>query len=147
MVFTVIPSLSLKRRSVFSDGLSYPISRRGEMLAIMPPFYIRIQKNHMNSSRFNQTGPKIGLSVRLAETQAEIEAAQRLRYRVFAEELGADIPNTDGRDIDPYDEHCHHLLAFDDATGEVIGCYRLITEETAKKVGGWYSEHEFDLSL
>ena len=90
----------------------------------------------MNSSRFNQTGPKIGLSVRLAETQAEIEAAQRLRYRVFAEELGADIPNTDGRDIDPYDEHCHHLLAFDDATGEVIGCYRLITEETAKKVGG-----------
>lgn len=38
------------------------------------------------------------------------------------------------------------LLAFDDATGEVIGCYRLITEETAK-VGGWYSEHEFDLSL
>ena len=89
----------------------------------------------MNSSRFNSTGPKIGLSVRLAETQAEIEAAQRLRYRVFAEELGADIPNTDGRDIDPYDEHCHHLLAFDDATGEVIGCYRLITEETAKKVG------------
>ena len=112
----------------------------------MPPFHIRIQKNHMNSSRFNQTGPKIGLSVRLAETQAEIEAAQRLRYRVFAEELGADIPNTDGRDIDPYDEHCHHLLAFDDATGEVIGCYRLITEETAQKVGGWYSEHEFDLS-
>ena len=87
------------------------------MLAIMPPFHIRIQTNHMNSSRFNQTGPKIGLSVRLAETQAEIEAAQRLRYRVFAEELGADIPNTDGRDIDPYDEHCHHLLAFDDATG------------------------------
>ena len=75
MVFTVIPSLSLKRRSVFSDGLSYPISRLGEMLAIMPPFHIWIQTNHMNSSRFNSTGPKIGLSVRLAETQAEIEAA------------------------------------------------------------------------
>ena len=37
----------------------------------------------MSPSRFNQTGPKIGLSVRLAETQAEIEAAQRLRYQVF----------------------------------------------------------------
>lgn len=92
----------------------------------------------MSPSRFNQTGPKIGLSVRLAETQAEIEAAQRLRYQVFAQELGAEIESDDGRDVDPYDEHCHHLLAFDDATGEVIGCYRLITEETAKKVGGWY---------
>ncbi len=37
----------------------------------------------MSQSRFNQTGPKIGLSVRLAETQAEIEAAQRLRYQVL----------------------------------------------------------------
>lgn len=101
--------------------------------------------NIMSPSRFNQTGPKIGLSVRLAETQAEIDAAQRLRYQVFAQELGAEIESDDGRDVDPYDEHCHHLLAFDDATGEVIGCYRLITEETAKKVGGWYSEHEFDL--
>ena len=45
----------------------------------------------MAQSRFNQTGPKIGLSVRLAETQAEIEAAQRLRYQVFAQELGAEI--------------------------------------------------------
>ena len=40
----------------------------------------------MSQSRFNQTGPKIGLSVRLAETQAEIEAAQRLRYQVFAQQ-------------------------------------------------------------
>ena len=45
----------------------------------------------MSSSRFNQTGPKIGLSVRLAETQTEIETAQRLRYQVFAQELGAEI--------------------------------------------------------
>ena len=43
----------------------------------------------MSQSRFNQTGPKIGLSVRLAETQEEIEAAQRLRYRVFYEEMSA----------------------------------------------------------
>ena len=55
----------------------------------------------MSPSRFNQTGPKIGLSVRLAETQAEIEAAQRLRYQVFAQELGAEIESNDGRDVDP----------------------------------------------
>lgn len=99
-----------------------------------------------HKSRFNTTGPKIGLSVRLAENQQEIEAAQRLRYQVFAEELGADIQSGNGLDIDEYDEHCHHLLAFDDATGEVVGCYRLITAESAQAVGSWYSEHEFDLS-
>ncbi|QEY24060.1 GNAT family N-acetyltransferase [Neisseria animalis] len=98
------------------------------------------------SARFNTNGPKIGLSVRLAETPQEIEAAQRLRYRVFAEELGADIQSEDGRDTDRYDEHCSHLLAFDEATGEIIGCYRLLTAEGAQKVGGWYSAGEFDLS-
>lgn len=101
----------------------------------------------MSPSRFNQTGPKIGLSVRLAETQAEIEAAQRLRYQVFAQELGAEIESNDGRDVDPYDEYCHHLLAFDDATGEVIGCYRLITEETAKKSAAGTASMNSTLSL
>lgn len=98
------------------------------------------------TSRFNTTGPKIGLSVRLAENQQEIEAAQRLRYQVFVGELGADIQSSNGLDTDEYDQHCHHLLAFDEATGEVVGCYRLITEEAARAVGSWYSEHEFDLS-
>ncbi|STZ77415.1 GNAT family N-acetyltransferase [Bergeriella denitrificans] len=97
-------------------------------------------------ARFNTDGPKIGLSVRLAETPAEIEAAQRLRYRVFAEELGADIKSEDGRDTDRYDAHCNHLLAFDEATGEIVGCYRLLTAEGAAKVGSWYSASEFDLS-
>lgn len=99
-----------------------------------------------DNRKFNETGPKIGLSVRLAETRQEIEAAQRLRYQVFAEEMGAEIEAVDGRDADAYDEHCRHLLAFNDATGEVIGCYRLITEEGARAVGSWYSEHEFDLA-
>lgn len=97
-------------------------------------------------NKFNQTGPKIGLSVRIAETQQEIEAAQRLRYQIFGLEKGADIQAVDGRDIDRYDAHCQHLLAFNDATGEVIGCYRLLTEPGAKAAGSWYSAAEFDLS-
>ncbi|ASK26624.1 GNAT family N-acetyltransferase [Neisseria chenwenguii] len=98
------------------------------------------------AATFNQSTPRIGLSVRLAETDAEIRAAQRLRYQVFAEELGADIYNEEGIDADELDAHCHHLLAFDDATGEVIGCYRLITEEAVRAAGSWYSAHEFDLT-
>ncbi|WP_373740996.1 GNAT family N-acetyltransferase [Neisseria sp.] len=89
---------------------------------------------------------KVGLSVRLAETQAEIEEAQRLRYQVFAEEQGAEIESDNGLDVDEYDQYCRHLLAFDEATQEVVGCYRLITKDVAEKIGSWYSEHEFDLS-
>lgn len=87
-----------------------------------------------------------GVCVRLARTPAEIEAAQRLRYQVFALEKGADIPNVDGKDIDRYDPYCRHLLAFEPHTQEVVGCYRLLTWEGAQQLGGWYSESEFDLS-
>lgn len=100
----------------------------------------------MEQNRFNQTSPSIGISVCLAESPEEIRAAQRLRYQVFAQELGADIQNEDGLDIDTYDAHCRHLLAFDTGTGEVIGCYRLLTAEGAAAVGAWYSASEFDLS-
>ncbi|WP_274584652.1 GNAT family N-acyltransferase [Neisseria leonii] len=95
---------------------------------------------------FNTAQPQIGFKVRLAETPEEVAAAQQLRYRVFAQELGADIQGSDGRDIDRYDEYCDHLLAFDEATGRVVGCYRLLTAAGARAVGSWYSESEFDLS-
>ncbi len=86
------------------------------------------------------------LSVRLAADPQEIQAAQRLRYRVFAEEMGVALPDNNGLDIDHYDAHCRHLLAFNDDSGEVIGCYRLLTESGAQAAGGWYSATEFDLT-
>ena len=54
-------------------------------------------------------------SVGLAQSADEIEAAQRLRYRVFAEELGARL-NTrkTGVDIDFYDAYCEHLVVRDE---------------------------------
>lgn len=93
----------------------------------------------------NPSAP-VGVYVRIAQTPQEIEAAQRLRYQVFALEKGADIVGVDGKDIDHYDPHCRHLLAFDQQSHEVVGCYRLLTWEGAQKLGGWYSESEFDLS-
>lgn len=85
--------------------------------------------------------------VRLAMSQAEIAAAQRLRYRVFFEEMGAHPcarAKQSGRDEDAYDAVCDHLLAI--AGGEVVGTYRLIHQDAAARVGGFYSAAEFDLS-
>ncbi|HIJ39351.1 MAG TPA: GNAT family N-acetyltransferase [Rhodospirillaceae bacterium] len=93
-----------------------------------------------------------GLTVRLAVTRAEIEAAQRLRYRVFYEEMGAQ-PSADmaatKRDFDDFDDICDHLLVLDQRLGEtdaaVVGTYRLQRRENPK-FQGFYSAHEYDLA-
>lgn len=87
------------------------------------------------------------LDVRLATGESEVREAQRLRYQVFAEEMGARLTGaSDGLDTDRFDQHCDHLLVRDLETEEVVGTYRLLTPEAAVAAGGYYSEQEFDLS-
>lgn len=75
-----------------------------------------------------------------------IFAAQRLRYRIFAEELGARLSNAEARlDHDDYDPHCRHLIVRDLTSGEVVACTRLLTDTAAAKTGGYYSQEEFEL--
>ena len=78
------------------------------------------------------------LEVRLAETEAEVEAAQQLRYRVFYEEMSA-VPSpqmrAEGRDFDRFDDFCDHLLVVDrdvldeDGQPAVVGTYRFMRSE------------------
>jgi putative hemolysin len=87
------------------------------------------------------------LSVNLARTESEVRAAQKLRYRIFAEEMGAKMPGKEERiDQDRYDFYCDHLIVRDEASNEVVGTYRILSPEQAVKAGGYYSEGEFDLS-
>ena len=93
------------------------------------------------------------LGVRLATTQAELEAAQALRYRVFYEEMGAkaDAATQAARlDHDEFDSIADHLLVVDHDLGDgvqsVVGTYRLIRQEAAEAFGGFYSESEYDIS-
>ena len=77
----------------------------------------------------------------------EVRAAQRLRYQVFAVEMGARLDcKIPGHDIDLFDDYCEHLLVRDEATSEVIGTYRALTPTQAKRAGGTYSDIEFDLT-
>ena len=87
------------------------------------------------------------LTVSLARTGSEVEEAQRIRYKVFAEEMGANLPSAaTGLDSDRFDKHCEHLLARDNESGKVVGTYRIMPPEQARIAGGYYSETEFDLS-
>ena len=88
-----------------------------------------------------------GITVSWARHQDEVRAAQRLRYEVFAGEMGARLNSTlPGHDIDLFDNYCEHLLVRDSATAQVIGTYRVLTPVQAKRVGSTYSDTEFDLT-
>ncbi len=92
------------------------------------------------------------LEMRLATTPQEIEATQRLRYRVFYEEMSATAsPEMAAmrRDFDAYDEYCDHLLVVDhDVAGEgaVVGTYRLLRQDVAEAHNGFYTAGEYDIA-
>ncbi|MBC7787277.1 MAG: GNAT family N-acetyltransferase [Methylophilaceae bacterium] len=86
------------------------------------------------------------LSVSLARSASEIAEAQRLRYKVFCEEMGAGSINAIGLDIDGFDQFCDHLLVRDVETQQVIGTYRILSPKMSNEAGGYYSAGEFDIS-
>ena len=81
-----------------------------------------------------------------ARSPADVAEAQRLRYKVFAEEMGANIQGKDGLDRDGFDEFCDHLLVRDHQSGQVVGTYRILSPMMASEAGGYYSAGEFDIS-
>jgi L-ornithine Nalpha-acyltransferase len=89
------------------------------------------------------------LSVRLAVSRVDIEAAQRLRWDVFYGDMGARSVGFGALDIDHYDAVCEHLLVEDsaDGTAKVVGTYRLLRQRVAAACEGFYSAGEYDLTL
>jgi L-ornithine Nalpha-acyltransferase len=100
------------------------------------------------------------LEIRLAETQEDIRACQRLRYEVFYEEMAAK-PLGDMAakrlDYDKFDAVADHLMVLDRSApeasnddpvsrGKVIGTYRLIRRDVADAHGGFYTSGEYDIA-
>lgn len=93
-------------------------------------------------------------TVRLAGTESDLLAAQRLRYSVFIEELGGDGPLVDHAnrlERDAFDPDFDHLVLIDErrdanALDHVVGVYRLLSGERAARRGRFYSEDEYNLA-
>lgn len=88
--------------------------------------------------------------LKLAETDAEREAVERLRWQVFVEEMGATAPEgSPGRERDAFDDHADHLILTDrraqNPDTAVVGVYRLMRGEAAQAGLGFYSAGEYDL--
>ena len=88
------------------------------------------------------------LTVRIARTAEDVEAALRLRYEVFNLELGEGQISAfrTGREFDEFDSDSEHLIIVDRLQSNVIGTFRLRTYEIAKTTQGFYSSQQFDLS-
>lgn len=88
--------------------------------------------------------------IRLARDEADIKAAQRLRYEVFVRELGGNgalVDHDQELERDMFDDHADHLLALDPARdGRLAGVYRLMRKDHARAAGRFYSESEYDLT-
>lgn len=100
-------------------------------------------------------GGRIGaLEIGLAMSASDVRRAQRLRYRVFYEEMSA-VSNAANvlarRDMDTFDPMCDHLLVIDHRTvpsrpwskTEVVGTYRLLRQSVAERCGGFYTAREY----
>ena len=87
-------------------------------------------------------------AARLARDASEVRTAQVLRYRVFNLELAEGLAESavTGRDEDPFDAICDHLIVEHLPTQEVVGTYRLQTGRNAAAHRGYYSEQEFDFA-
>ena len=89
---------------------------------------------------------------KIADNTDELIAAQKLRYRIFVQELGGggDMVDHDlGLERDRFDPYFDHILLFDDArkSNPIIGVYRVMTCEKANQCGEFYSDKEYDLTV
>ncbi len=97
-----------------------------------------------------RTGATTDFQVKLAETDADLRAAQRLRYDVFVTELGGGgtlVDHDAQLERDRFDPFFDHLLLTDLRRDQVVGVYRVMRAEMAERAGGFYSASEYDLTL
>lgn len=82
-----------------------------------------------------------------ARTLDELEEVQRLRFEVFNLEMGEGLDESfkTRMDVDPYDDHCHHLIVRDQGNGALVGTYRMQNRLMAKTGSGFYSDTEYQL--
>jgi putative hemolysin len=104
--------------------------------------------HHLHARAQSQAGSQSLYRARLAQTAADVRAAQALRFQVFNLELDEGLAQSydSGLDADRFDAVCVHLIVEDALSGAVVGTYRMQTGVQASQGLGYYSEREFDFA-
>jgi len=79
-------------------------------------------------------------TARFADTPADLEAAQRLRYLAFRDAQGA------GLDRDAFDDRCQHILVEETATGKLVCCFRLMLLDNGRALDQCYAAQHYELA-
>ena len=82
---------------------------------------------------------------RFAGSEADVAAAQRLRYLAFIAGTDAE-PRRDGLDADAFDPLCRHVLVEEVRTGRLVCCFRLLPLRDGGDIGMSYSAQYYELS-
>ncbi len=118
----------------------------GKKFALKPRALTPVTQDHVVAKPASKP-KRPTFQITWASTPNEIKEAQRLRYKVFAEEMGANLAqNHEGLDVDEFDAYCDHLLIRDQETLKVVGTYRVLPPHKAQEIGRLYSDSEFDLT-
>ena len=145
--------IALKRRLIRRRPWGKVRPPRGRKFGVGRPFpFVRALRRGVKPTRLGELRMVLGsLEVRLARSDAEIIAAQKLRYQIFYEELAAK-PSAEvaaeKRDFDRFDEFCDHLIVLDngsDKPNHVVGVYRLMRRDIAAKAGQFYTQDEYNI--
>lgn len=145
--------LIMRFAPLLSAAMLYPARRAGNGALKLIPGHVPLPDTVADLGGIAPVLGRMGaMEVRLATTRREIKQAQRLRYRVFFEEMSA-APNPAARlsrrDMDAFDAICDHLLVLDHsgpAGPRVVGTYRLLRQEVAERHDGFYTAGEFDIA-
>lgn len=145
--------IALKRTLVRRRPWAKVRPPRRRRFGVAKPFpFVRTLRRGATPTRLGELRMVVGsLEVRLARTDAEVAAAQRLRYEVFYEELSAKPSpevKAERRDFDRFDPFCDHLIVLDHGGEEpnrIVGVYRLMRRDIAAKAGQFYTQDEYSI--
>lgn len=101
---------------------------------------------HFADAKPRQRAPRY--EVRVVRDRLLIRQAQKLRYQVFAEQMGAH-PRSSNQEIDEdrFDIHCEHLIVRDTRADLLVATYRILAPDAARRARGYCAEEQFDLDL
>lgn len=145
------------------DFLKHSVARKFSRPASQAPIVAGVASAAPERRKVIKSYGRMGdLEVRLGQGRRDILKAQRLRYKVFYQEMAASagpIATMRRRDQDPYDAVCDHLLVVDHARGrhaaepwrqarrgKVVGTYRVLRQDKAERTLGFYTQSEYDIA-